>query len=873
MSTGPATRSPLVKLALPFLWLLVACSPASALTFDVDRTDDDATQTACTDAPNDCTLRGAIIAANNTSGADTINLPAGTYTLTIPGAGEDFAATGDLDIRDSLIIHGAGADTTIVDGGGLDRVFQTDPAGNGSIAVTLFDLTIQNGSAPQMADVNDEGGGIRNGATVPTGVAAGTLHLNDVTVDHNTSAGYGGGISNDGTLTMVNCLVSNNVSGALAGGGGIVQDDEGSASMNGTTISDNDADEGGTAAGAGGGISIGFSGTGAGPTVNFEACTLSGNMARTGGGLLRIRGTLTLRNCTISGNTATQASGDGGGGIGDSGGQPTTLVNSTTIFNNGAAATDGGGGIVAGGAGIRLTNTIIAGNTGGGTPSDIVGTLISESHNLIGKATGFTLDPSSDTTGDINGVATSKLHLGPLVHDSGPPTATHALLFGSPAIDRGTTAPPQGEFGCPNTDQRGQTRPADGNGDHIAICDIGAYEAQGVPPKPTHTATPKGPVTTATPTGPVLTPTPTVTVTPNPGAEICDNCVDDDGDGLVDRDDPGCDQPYDGGGDGIGDPARAKRLVKCAAAIEKSGAKVASARFAQLHKCVDAVFACKQLKPGDAACLAKAQASCDKAITALAGNDAHLEATIEKACGPPVEPQDLVDAQGLGYGGHAYRCGLVGAAPPVDAASVAACVAREHACRVDAALAVQEPRVGEMLALVGHDVSELPCLPAATSPASGLGNAATAKLAVKCEQTISKAETKLLSSEVKLVPQCANAVLACVQLQTPKCADKSRAVCAKTSGKVNALTAKLAPTIAKACEPSGLTLGDVLATDGVDFGSLASACAAAHVSSLASVDDLTTCLTYYQHCRAHQLLENELPRLRELLGTGQVLLP
>src|SRR4051794_8452232 len=60
-----------------------------------------------------CSLREAIQAANTDaafggcsagSGTDTINVPAGTYTLTIPNGGstnEDANATGDLDVLDS----------------------------------------------------------------------------------------------------------------------------------------------------------------------------------------------------------------------------------------------------------------------------------------------------------------------------------------------------------------------------------------------------------------------------------------------------------------------------------------------------------------------------------------------------------------------------------------------------------------------------------------------------------------------------------------------------------------------------------------------------------------------------------------------------
>src|SRR5512135_2739983 len=98
---GQLTRSALV--------VVVLTTSALADTYDVDRTDDASPPaTACTAAPNDCSLRGAVIAANQHVGADVINVPAGTYTLAIAGAGEDQAASGDLDITDDLSIVGAG---------------------------------------------------------------------------------------------------------------------------------------------------------------------------------------------------------------------------------------------------------------------------------------------------------------------------------------------------------------------------------------------------------------------------------------------------------------------------------------------------------------------------------------------------------------------------------------------------------------------------------------------------------------------------------------------------------------------------------------------------------------------------------------------
>ena len=81
----------------------------------------------CARAASDCTLPAAVQEANFADDADTIDLPAGLYILTIPGADEDMAATGDLDILHTVTIHGAAGASTQIDGNGVftqDRVFE-----------------------------------------------------------------------------------------------------------------------------------------------------------------------------------------------------------------------------------------------------------------------------------------------------------------------------------------------------------------------------------------------------------------------------------------------------------------------------------------------------------------------------------------------------------------------------------------------------------------------------------------------------------------------------------------------------------------------------------------------------------------------------
>src|SRR3989304_3589711 len=60
---------------------------------------------------------------NAAAPGDTIVIPAGTITLTGIAAA-DANATGDLDLTKNLTLQGAGPGTTIIDGGGIDRVIE-----------------------------------------------------------------------------------------------------------------------------------------------------------------------------------------------------------------------------------------------------------------------------------------------------------------------------------------------------------------------------------------------------------------------------------------------------------------------------------------------------------------------------------------------------------------------------------------------------------------------------------------------------------------------------------------------------------------------------------------------------------------------------
>src|SRR5258708_11988015 len=90
-------------------------------------------------------MRAAIQEANALVGADTLQLGAATYVLS-GAAGDDAALSGDLDITGDLTLTGAGTASTIIDGGGVDRVLDIDPSGAGA-NVTISNLTLRRGNA------------------------------------------------------------------------------------------------------------------------------------------------------------------------------------------------------------------------------------------------------------------------------------------------------------------------------------------------------------------------------------------------------------------------------------------------------------------------------------------------------------------------------------------------------------------------------------------------------------------------------------------------------------------------------------------------------------------------------------------------------
>jgi hypothetical protein len=260
---------------------VVLASPAWAETFTVDRIDDpdlSTTPTAddCTAAAaNDCSLRGAITAANANAGDDTIDIGV-TGTVDLTGALPNLSS--------NIEIKGPGADQLTVRRPATAATdFRIFNVTIGSV-VSISGITISGGQA-----TSDSGGGIQN--------SFGTLTVSDSTITDNSASFAGGGIQNSfGTLTVSNSTISHNSAGE---GGGIdtVNNDTESQS---TTITNS---------------------------------TISGNTSATsGGGVNNFSGRTTIKFSTITKNTANDRFGSGVASVGDNSAR--TEVLSTIISEN-----------------------------------------------------------------------------------------------------------------------------------------------------------------------------------------------------------------------------------------------------------------------------------------------------------------------------------------------------------------------------------------------------------------------------------------------------------------------------------------------------------------------------------------------------------
>ncbi|MGB7209149.1 MAG: FG-GAP-like repeat-containing protein [Pyrinomonadaceae bacterium] len=370
---------------------------------------------------------------------------AATFVVTKTADTNDGACDADCSLREALAVSGN------VDSISFSPLFNTQQTI--SLLNALPDITTSisiQGPGANLLTVrrSDTAGDFRIFNIPGSGL---NIAISGMTISNGRAInGFGGGIYSTSNLMLTNCAITNNESvGNTVGGGGVLLAFADGAFTN-CTFS-------GNAGGVQGG-GIDYHGDG-GFTLRMVNCTVSGNRANgagLGGGIshgsVNGNSTVELVNSTIAGNTANNSQGNSAGGI------------YTVAINGGSVAT------------TTLRNSIIANNA-------IVNLRTSFANNgtPIFTSQGFNL--SSDNGGGFLASSGDQINqnplLGPLTISNGGTTPTHALLLGSPALDKGNSS-------GSSTDQRGVgfTRPVDlliANASGGDGSDIGAFEAQTAP--------------------------------------------------------------------------------------------------------------------------------------------------------------------------------------------------------------------------------------------------------------------------------------------------------------------------------------------------------------------------------------------------------
>ena len=335
-------------------------------------------------------LRWAVNQANSHPGADTI-----VFDTTVFKTLQTIHLTGGkLTLTDpaTTTIDGPGVNLLSIDGQHHNRVFQLSV---GAFA-NLNNMTIANGS-------DSIGGGIFN---------QGTLTVANSAFINNFADGYGGGIANvfGGSLIVSNTSFTNNTANDSVGGG-IANLFGSTLTISNSTFSGNDARIGGGIDNEGGiatvtNVSIsGSSVTDQGAGIsNFKASlTVAGSnifnntAANLAGGIGNTQGTLTVTQSTISNNTATTGV---GGGIANLSGIMLTVADSVISSNHGRI----GGGVDTERSTATLTNSIISGNSAsdqGGGISNYLGSLTITNSTIANNTATNLAGGIDNTTGTL----------------------------------------------------------------------------------------------------------------------------------------------------------------------------------------------------------------------------------------------------------------------------------------------------------------------------------------------------------------------------------------------------------------------------------------------------------------------------------------
>ncbi|CAA0098855.1 putative outer membrane protein pmp9 [BD1-7 clade bacterium] len=358
----------------------------------------------CTTASGLCSLRAAVMVANHihtsTGTPSIINLPAGTFTLSLPEPQtDDNALGGDLDVQGNIYVGGVSAETTIIDGNRAVMETRLFEVLSGASVTAFENMTLQNGKDTTSGafyitkgDLHLLNVKIQNNESnnAVAKIADGRVYVENSSFLNNTSYGYGnlwasdpifvrnsefsGNRSGDGgaiylkdsfnpdgwslieATTFDNNASSNNA-GAIYHHYGNVEIVDSSFTQNGAT------DKGGAI------YSTAFSTT----NIRIENTQFMRNEARNSGGALSLYdGDIVVSNVTFSNNKVPSSTSEGGAialGNGDLALNNALFVSNSSAYRGGAIMNSSGN--------IEVSSTVFDSNSaefGGALYSNVAST-------------------------------------------------------------------------------------------------------------------------------------------------------------------------------------------------------------------------------------------------------------------------------------------------------------------------------------------------------------------------------------------------------------------------------------------------------------------------------------------------------------------
>ncbi|MCC6764687.1 MAG: Ig-like domain-containing protein [Deltaproteobacteria bacterium] len=310
----------------------------------------------------------------------------------------------------------------------------------------------------------------------------------------------------------------------------------------------------------------------------------------------------------------------------------------------------------------------------------------------------------------------------------------------------------------------------------------------------------------------------------------------------------------------IGNPT-----TTCQRDVRRAARSYVAKKLKTLDKCGSAAGNCVQRKPNDPACLAAVRVRCATALGKLTTEEAKLVAAILRRCAG-LSNADLFGGDGLAYEDVAESCRVRFDRTLTDLTSIAQCLTAEHSCRAETLFALQRPRAGEFMRLIGAAPDGGACRADFEGGGAGLGDPKGLGRGVeRCAQALVRGGAGLARTRLGSIGRCVDAVFLCVEADpgNAACLAKATQKCEREFGRAQREVGKVTLAVSKRCD----SLAFAVLTDpaGAYLDAVVARCPGYGIPAVESVADYVACLVRQHECDVAELVRFESPRAEAML--------